>query len=130
MVDIERGLTRIVLLTQHWAIKLPRIRTHDDGLAGVLWSLTRGITANLSEREHSGARGVCPVRWSLAGLINVYPRCTVVREELTDSDYESTGYIGPVERKPENMGYLDGELVYVDYDSSWNDRPPCAHVAR
>lgn len=71
-VRVERGVTRTVLLVGRWAINLPRATRSGHG---VLWSLAHGVLANLSERHWSGWDGVCPVRWSLAGLVNVYPRC-------------------------------------------------------
>lgn len=130
MVDlaVRRGITRTVLLTRRWAIKVPSLRSHGDGLRGVLWSLTRGISANLSEQQWSGSPGTCPVRWSLAGLLNVYPRCSQPDQELRDEDYEATGFIGPMDKKPTNVGVLNGQLVFLDYDMSWNDQPPCAHL--
>jgi hypothetical protein len=129
-MKIRRGLTRTVILTRRWAIKLPSLRSHGDGAQGALWSLTRGIAANLSEAEWSGSSGTCPVRWSMAGLVNVYPRCAEPEHEPTDEDYTATGYIGPTDKKRSNVGVLNGQLVFLDYDQSWNDRPPCMHVTR
>ncbi len=129
MWTIRRGLTRTVLLTRRWAIKVPSMRAHGEGVSGVLWSVSRGLLANQSERTHSHVPGVCPVRWSLAGIVNVYPRCAPVTEELTEADYDAIGFIGPMHRKAANVGYLDGTLVYIDYDWEWNDRPPCAHLS-
>lgn len=77
MITIRRGITRTVLLAGRWAIKVPSHRAHGDGIRGVLWSITRGIQANFSEAEWSTSPGVCPVRWSIAGLVNVYPRCAL-----------------------------------------------------
>lgn len=130
MIEIRRGITRTVLLTRSWAIKIPSLRSHDNGLRGLLWSITRGISANLSELDWSGSPGTCPVRWTLAGLINVYPRCRPVEHDLTDEDYSSTGFLGPTDRKPTNLGRLGDKLVWIDYDQSWNDRPPCIHITR
>jgi hypothetical protein len=127
--QIRRGLTRTVLLTPRWAIKFPSLRTHDDGLKGALWSFCRGVTANQSEAEWSGYHeGLCPVLLSLAGLVNVYPRCEPVTDDLTDLDYEAIGFSGPTDRKTANVGVLNGRRVWVDYDMNWNDQPPCRHV--
>lgn len=127
-VAVRRGITRTVVLIDRWAIKFPSLRSHGDGLRGLLWSVTRGIQANLSEQDWSGSPGTCPVLWSLAGLVSVYPRCAPVFRELSDAEYESTGFLGPQDRKPHNLGYLDGRLVWIDYDQSFNDRPPCQHI--
>jgi hypothetical protein len=126
---VRRGITRTVLLVHRWAIKVPSMRSHDAGLRGVVWSIARGLCANLSEQEWSGSPGTCPVLWSWAGIVNVYPRCQPVTHDLTDAEYDAVGLLGPGDRKPQNMGWLDGRLVWVDYDMNWNDRLPCEHVA-
>jgi len=126
---VRRGVTRTVLLVGPWAIKVPSLCSHNTGIRGVAWSLARGLSANLSEAEWSGQPGLCPVRWSLAGIVNVYPRCEPASEELTEDVYEAVGfpYTGPMDKKPANLGWLNGKLVWVDYDMNWNDRPPCQH---
>lgn len=125
MIEIRRGITRTVFLARRWAVKVPSLRAHGDGLRGVLWSWTRGVQANLSEFDWSGSPGTCPVLWSLAGLVNVYPRCEPVTEELSDEEYEAIGFLGPADRKPHNVGRLNGCLVWIDYDNSWNDCRRC-----
>lgn len=135
-MQVRRGITRTVLLVGRWAAKFPSLRTHDAGLRGLLWSLARGVLANQSEAEWSGYEawrhsGYAPVRWSLfGGVINVYPRCVPVVGELTEEDYASTGIIGPMDSKPDNVGLLNGRLVWLDYDQNWNDVPPCMHLRR
>ncbi len=126
--SVRRGITRTVVLTRRWAIKLPSLRAHGLGPRGVLWSLTRGIQANLSEAEWSGTPGTCPVRWTLFGVINVYPRCGEVRALPSEQELADIGFLGPIDRKPPNLGYLNGKLVWIDYDMSWNDKPPCLHA--
>jgi hypothetical protein len=128
VIEIRRGITRTVILIDCYAIKIPSLRAHGNGLAGILWSFARGISANLSEREWSGQPGLCPVSASLAGLVNVYPRCEPIMRELADEEYDAIGFIGPTDRKPQNVGLLGGRPVWIDYDNSWNDRPPCAHL--
>lgn len=129
-LTVRRGITRTVLLAGQWAIKLPSLRAHGEGLAGVLWSISRGILANQSECDFSGQPGLCPVLWSFAGVVNVYPRCEPVEHELTDDEYAAIGFAGPVDKKPPNVGLLDGRMVWLDYDQNWNDQPPCQHVDR
>jgi len=123
-VQVHRGVTRVVLLAGRWAVKVPSLGAHRQGLRGVLWSLTRGIQANLSECEWSGSPGTCPVLWSAAGLVNVYPRCEPVIDGF-EVDWDSIGFLAPVDRKPENVGWLRGALVLLDYDMSWNDCVAC-----
>jgi len=121
VAEIHRGITRTVLLIGRWAVKVPSFRAYGDGLRGVVWSITRGIQANLSEITWTGSPGVCPVVWSLAGLVNLYPRCQPVLTEPTEEEYSATGILGPTDRKPSNVGWLKGRLVWIDYDMSWND---------
>lgn len=127
---VDRGITRTVLLTGRWAIKVPSLRTHGEGARGMLWSLCRGVLANLSEIEWSGSPGTCPVHRTMAGLINVYPRCMPVTHDPTDREYEAIGLLGPMDRKPRNVGWLNGHLVWLDYDMNYNDPPPCQHMTR
>lgn len=110
-----------MVLAGRWAIKFPSLRAYGDGTRGVVWSITRGIQANLSEITWTGSPGVCPVVWSLAGLVNVYPRCEPVLTEPTEEEYSATGVLGPTDRKASNVGWLKGRLVWIDYDMSWND---------
>lgn len=121
MIEVHRGTTRVVLLVGRWAVKLPRV----SRAGGRLWTLARGVQANLSEREQASVPGVCPVRWSLLGVVNVYRRCDPVRGELSEADWSSIGYPGPVDRRPHNLGVLDGRLVLIDYDTSWSDCIAC-----
>jgi len=126
---VRRGITRTVVLIGCWAVKLPSLRSHGHGLAGVLWSFSRGVLANQSERDWASEPGVCPVHWSFAGLVNIYPRCTPVDRELADEEYAAIGFAGPTDKKPPNVGYLEGRMVWLDYDQNWNDQPPCKHTA-
>ena len=122
---VRRGITRTVLLTGRWAVKVPSLRAHDDGLRGVLGSFARGVLANLSETDWSGSPGVCPVRWSFLGLVNVYRRCEPVTWEPTEEEYRQIGFLGPVDPKPHNVGLLNDRLVWIDYDMSFNDCRRC-----
>ena len=96
----------------------------------MLWSFSRGILANQSEREWSGQPGLCPVLWSVAGLVNVYPLASRIKRDLADREYDAIGMVGPMDRKPQNVGVLGGRMVWLDYDMNWNDRPPCQHTRR
>lgn len=125
--QVRRGVTRTVLLAGRWAVKVPSLCAHGKGLRGVVWGIARGLSANLSEEEWSGQEGLCPVLWSFGGLVNVYPRCEPASEELTEDVYDAVGFTGPMDKKPANLGWLNGKLVWLDYDMNWNDRPPCEH---
>lgn len=113
MIRIARGVTRIVFIGRRHVVKLPRFNPRSG--RGALWSLAEGVLANLSEAEWSGWPGVCPVKWSLLGVINVYRRCDPV--EL-DDDFDFAAVapgLGHFDPKEANLGLLDGRLVWVDY---------------
>lgn len=140
MIEIRRGVTRTVLLTRRWAIKVPRFhlpRDHNkktsrwgtvqDRIGG----MARGYLANLSEAEWSDSPSVCPVKRSLLwGWINIHPRCEPYRPDeppytpLSDEERAQIGFCFPTDAKISNVGLLDGRLVWIDYDNSWNDHPP------
>ncbi|HEY3004519.1 MAG TPA: hypothetical protein VGJ44_19385 [Kribbellaceae bacterium] len=126
---IRRGITRTVLLIGPWAIKVPSLRPYGDGLHGVLWSVSRGIQANLSEREWSRNAPndpVCRVRWSLlGGLVNIYPRCSPVQVG-PDGSYPAgppREWLPLGDDKLENLGMLADRVVWVDYDASYHGCP-------
>jgi len=127
----RRGVTRVALLLGHWVVKLPSARSHGEGLRGVLWSLARGVVANQSEWEWSNyedVRGVCRARWSLlGGLVNVYPRALAIPRERV-VDFDAIPYLGPTDPNNRNVGILNEEVVWIDYDRNWNDCQPCTHV--
>jgi hypothetical protein len=126
LVERRYGICRTVWLVGPWAIKTPRLRgaLSPEG-AGVSWTIPRAVLANQSEREWSGVEGVAPVlRSLLGGLVNVYPRCEPWPADTPEPDYDQIGdgWL-PRDRKPENVGLLDGQPVWLDYDGSWNGCP-------
>lgn len=129
--EIRRGICRTVLLTKRYAIKFPSTRRYNPGwLKGLMWSISRGIQANLSEHAWSSVDGVCPVLWSFGGIINVYPRAELLPDYGPEIDYASIApSFVPTDKKRDNVGMLDGRLVWIDYDSSWNRCPHTNEVA-
>lgn len=139
IMRIYRGITRTVLVTDQYAIKLPSLRRYGNGLAGLLWSLCRGILANQSEAEWyrqacpDMKRDLCPVLRSwIGGLINVYPACRPfrvprgVRKAMSSRRFFPCPMLFPQvsDNKPENYGWLpDGRVVVLDYDMGWNGCP-------
>lgn len=113
---VRRGVTRTVFLVGRWAIKVPSLRGDSQG--NRLGSFCWGVLANLNERTWSSYEGwagqVAPVRVSLWGLVQIYPRCAPVsrgwREGLAVMDPD------PGDHKADNYGVLDGRVVRVDYD--------------
>lgn len=116
---IRHGMSRTVLLTPRWAIKLPGFHAWGDGGRGRVSTFCRGVLANQSERRWSGVAGLNPVVWSCGwGMINVYRRAEIA---TVDVDYDSIcvdEFVPPGDRKPSNVGWVDGELVWIDFDFS------------
>lgn len=122
---IAHGVTRSVLITRRWAIKIPRIGRSGRG---ALWAIANGVLANLSEREWSHIDGVCPVVWSLFGLVNIYPRCVPV-QPLPGFDYRAVAPDLPrIDARAHNLGRLNGRVVWVDYDQSITDCVACRRL--
>lgn len=111
--EVRPGTTRIAFLVGPWAVKVPRLHPAGHGL---LWGAAHGILANLSERRTSrtGARGIAPVLLSLAGIVQVYPRCVPVWYTAWDYSVIADPHV-PVDPRPHNVGMLDDELVFLDY---------------
>lgn len=117
---VRTGITRTVILTRRYAVKVPSLRKHCvGGLRGRLYGFASGILANDSERQWSGYEGwsgqAAPVLRSwLGGLVQVYPRC-----DPLPADFD--GHLpkldpNPGDMKPDNFGVLDGRIVRLDYD--------------
>jgi hypothetical protein len=124
---VRTGVTRTVILVGRWAVKVPSLRAYGDGLKGVLWSFCRGVLANQSETEWCGydryVDNVAPVRRSwLGGVVNVYPRCSPLLDNIEEKDYPDVGP-HPTDAKRENVGWLGERLVWLDYDMSYNGCP-------
>jgi hypothetical protein len=120
MKVVRTGISRTVILVGRYAVKIPATRrgTGALGTRGRIWSFAHGILANLSEQEWSDTPGVCPVLYGFAGLVNVYPRCEPVTIQHEQVDYDAIGFLGECDRKPDNVGWLNGRMVWVDYDMS------------
>jgi hypothetical protein len=139
-VRLVRGICRLVILVGPYAIKVPTTRPYGARAPGdrLHW-WCRGYLANRSERDWSRweeATGIAPVLHSwLGGVIQVYPRC----EPVTDLSWmtaprETYMAISPVMRtgdcKEDNIGVLDGNIVWLDYDTNWNGCPHAPWVER
>jgi hypothetical protein len=117
---VARGTGRIALVMPRWTIKVPYLRCTGHPYRGRMWTFAWGLLANISEHEHSGAAGVNPVRWSLlGGLVNVYRTARPLADPpaqwpCTDTDVAT-------DRHFTNVGLVDGQLIWLDYDSSGED---------
>lgn len=137
-VMVRRGITRTVILTPRYAIKMPSLRSYHNGLAGLWWSISRGVLANIGEAEwwHNAVpeqrQYLCPVLHSwLGGIINIYPRCAPyevdyeTQERMFQRDWLPIPELDPQpgDTKADNYGWLNGRLVVLDYDMNYNGCP-------
>lgn len=121
----HRGLTREVILTRNYAIKLPKLSRG--------WKLFRhGLRSNAQERDFArlGWQELCPVVFALPGGWLIVMRRA---RPLTEAEWEAfdaaafrggpgehklkQGHRIPVELKKHSFGVLDGRIVAVDYGS-------------
>lgn len=130
-MQIRRGVTRTVLITKRYAIKVPRLYDFKGMRA---WSFNRGWAANISERDWTEytqtafkVPQVCPVLKSfLGGLINVYPRAELEHDEEKLYDlYGKLEFSTPSDAHVGNLGWWNGYFVWLDYDMNWNDCKRC-----
>ena len=130
----RRGISRTVFLIGKYAIKIPSLRAYGEGVKGRVWSFARGIVANHSEITwfNYDARNLCPILWhGFFGLVIVMPRCEPYLVDTETEERMFTGDFCPVDfdimitdNKPENYGVLNGRVVMLDYDMSFN---ACIH---
>ena len=112
----REGCTRIVILTERFAFKLPNFL---NGLKLFLM----GFISNMEEVQWSKANleGFCPVVFSLPfGILTVMRKAKIfTADEFLAFDYENfiqrQDYIIPAESKANSFGWLDGQIVAIDY---------------
>jgi len=79
-----------------------------------------GVTFHLNESDHLRTDGTDPMWCSAHRKVDCDRRT-----DGFEVDWDSIGFLAPVDRKPENVGWLRGALVLLDYDMSWNDCVAC-----
>lgn len=113
----RRGCTRIVILTDNHAIKIPNFFS---------WKMfLHGLLANMQEREWGGKNRmtdrVAPVVFGIpAGVLIVMKKARpLTYHEWFELDYEAfrenDGFVIPVENKKDSFGMLNGSIVAIDY---------------
>jgi len=116
MIINRTGATRIVLLTDNYAIKIPNF------LSG--WKLfVKGILANLNEREFWTVadprykQWLCPIVWGSWGAWIVVMKRANRKPDMDPrlAFKELEHVVG--DHKEDNYGMLDGRVVMIDYGS-------------
>ena len=119
------GGTRIVLLTKRFAWKLPRFDSWKCFVQGMLSNMKEG------QWKDFGNKHLCPIKYSNRfGLLVVMVRAQEVtdekkfKEDLSQLLEEESEGIDPCELGAsffewdgfsKNFGYIDGNLVKIDY---------------
>jgi hypothetical protein len=109
-----KGVGRTAYLVGQYAIKVPSVRAYGQGLYGPLWTFLSGWLANLSEWEHRRATGVAGARFTLLGLVSVYPRCEPFTSKWVSLPSINSDLAKDVQ--PQNLGWHKGRVVFIDYD--------------
>lgn len=125
-MKIKRGCSRTVLLIGSWAIKVPTTRPYGRRQQR-LWAWCRGYLANQSEVSWNGTDGTCPILWRLGSIVVCFKRAKHLDYQMSADEVEWWDAVAPAlpfgDRKTENLGIVDGRIVWIDYDSSWNGCP-------
>lgn len=117
--EIKYGITRIVILLYKYAVKLPNFKN------GHL-NFIHGCYCNYYERNYckimKGIENnkyynlVAPSLYcSLFGIIQLQKRCIINNLELTNEQLSNFDYVRHGESKPCNFGYINNQLVCLDY---------------
>lgn len=115
MIIKTNGSTRIVILINNYALKIPSFRS---------WKLfLTGLICNIKETEFSKTQWeeLCPIVFSTwGGFLNIMKRTQpLTKKEWEMFDYNKfinkKEYTIPVEMKYCSFGTLKGKIVAVDY---------------
>ena len=111
---IGRGITRTVWLIGPWAIKFPSLR-----YAGRFFF--KGCLANLSEawlwNDKKDSRDyMAPVIWcGWFGAFLIMRRCEPIDIDPCKPFWYPAAIHNDMDKKPENIGVLNGRIVWIDY---------------
>lgn len=116
---INSGSSRTVILTNKYAIKIPKIKFGYYGFRSFL----NGLIANIQETEFSKlkCKKLCPVFFSIyGGLLVIMPRCKTLNiDDWNNFNYNefinSNDFIIPTEYKISSFGIYNNEIVAIDY---------------
>jgi len=118
-IEFKHGITRFVLLIGNFAIKMPRAKNHLHFLQGcysnyserIFYKTFKNYTGDFKYQNYVAPSYFC----SIFGLIQIQKRCIENKRELTDEEIELFSSFGISEFKPCNYGYINSNLVVLDY---------------
>ena len=111
------GITRLVFLTNNYAIKIPNpFNNHVNFLSGCYANWKERMYYKQWKQSNYYLKDlVVPTLYcSLFGLLAVQYRCDKLNREL-DEDEEDTFIVITEDIKSENFGYYNSTLVCIDY---------------
>jgi hypothetical protein len=114
-MEIKYGSTRMVILTRHYAIKIPSIKNFVRFLYGLLGNIQETSWSKINHPD------LCPVLFHLPlGLLIIMPRCREIDpsliKHLRKTEWRKRkNIIIPVEYKADSFGYWKNRLVAIDY---------------
>ena len=120
MILDKKGVTRIVILTKNYAIKIPNfLYQHNHFLQGcyanwserMLYKMWKDYTDEPNLRELIAPSYFC----SWFGLIQIQKRVALLNRDLTKGEKKKFKIVASTDLKKENFGILDGRIVCVDY---------------
>lgn len=115
------GCTRTVILTKHYAIKLPKFGTWRSFVAGILSNMSEASTYRYNRAHHDI---LCPIVFSAAGgLLVVMKRAEALHftkwYQCTAEVLELTNQVNALglctDMNVENFAMLNGKPVCIDY---------------
>lgn len=124
-MKICKGGSRLVFLTENYAIKIPRLDSWKLFLYGLLGNIHENVLAKST--AHDVAEYLCPIIWyTPGGFLSIMPRCTqqpnlyekflhTFKEKLDEDSSDLLCNI--VEDKDESVGILKDKIVAIDYGS-------------
>lgn len=118
MRNVNKGVTRIVILLGRYAIKLPNpFNGHFNFLLGCCSNFKERNLYKKCRTYKPISDLICPSYFcSYFGLIQIQKRCVVNKRELTEEELERFESVRNGESKPNNFGYIKNErLICLDY---------------
>lgn len=114
---MRTGATRYVFLIGNFAIKIPRFSSWECFLQGLICNLQEICFSKCDWPK------VCPVIFHLPlGILLIMPRCEPISQEYWDviapnisAWMSGENYCIPVEHKQNSFGWLNKQLVALDY---------------
>lgn len=114
------GTSRTVILTKHWAFKLPFTFYKKYGkYRGFWYRLLCGLKANIQEKEFNKVKyepiELAKIYFYIpGGFLNIMRRAAAISiEDFNNIDFSLLPEI--VERKRDSFGYIDKKIYAIDY---------------